>query len=124
MEKKDGSCRIFRRSRRGLFYLDTAEKKDEEGKGENVACFNTVELNKLNYTKRDYSRAEAARKLQNVIGRPSWRHFVDIIDGDHPTTDNNPIIREDIDAVEDMFGTKLGSIEGKQTRRKTKHVRS
>ena len=124
VEKKDGSCRTFRRSRRGLFYLDTAEKKDEKGTGKNVAFVNTVEQNKLNYTKRDYSRAEAARKLQNVIGRPGLRHFVDIVDGDHPAIDNCPIIREDIDAAEDIFGTNLGSLKGKQTRRKTKHVRS
>ena len=47
VEKKDGSCRTFRRSRRGLFYLDTAEKKDAEGTSENVAFINTVEQNKL-----------------------------------------------------------------------------
>ena len=50
--KEDGSCRSFRRSNRVLFYLDTAEKKDEYGTSENVAFVKTVEQNKLNYINR------------------------------------------------------------------------
>ena len=46
------------------------------------------------------------------------------MDSEYSSIDNCPILREDIDAVEDKFGTNLGSLIGKQTRRATKHART
>lgn len=73
----------------------------------------TAENNKTNYTKYNYSRATKAHILQNIFGRHSLRNFVDIVDGDYSVTDNCPILREDIDAIENIFGTNLGSLKGK-----------
>ena len=36
---------------------------------------NTIENNKSKYSKRDYLRAVSTRKLQSIVGNPSFRNF-------------------------------------------------
>jgi hypothetical protein len=114
IHKKDGSTRCFQQSRRGLYFLETGETS--------TVLVNTVDDNKSNYTNRDYSQAVLARKIQNIIGRPSTRRYLVIIDKNKLL--NCPITRDDILAAEDIFGSNLGSLKGKTARAKTEHVRS
>ncbi len=107
IHKEDGTTRLFRRSRTGLFYVDT----DEQG----VVLVNTVEGIARNFTKREVVRAQAARKLQNTLGFPSTRNFIDIVNSN--VLNNCPITAEDIQNAELLFGPNLGSLKGKTVRR-------
>jgi hypothetical protein len=106
VHKEDGTTRCFKQSQRGLYYLETGATS--------VALVHTVAENKSKYTNRDYSRATLARRIQNVIGRPSLRTYLHIIE--HDLIPNCPITRADVLAAEDIFGPNLGSLKGKTTR--------
>ena len=64
-----------------------------------------------NYTNKGYRRAELARKLQNIIGRPSTQDFLKIV-GESELR-NCPLNTTDVRAAEDVFGPNLGSLKGK-----------
>jgi hypothetical protein len=114
IHKKGGSTRDFRESKKGLYYIDT--------RADAVALtINTVDDNKYRYTNRDYSRAPLARKMQDTIGRPSTRSYLQIIDSN--LLPNFPVTRDDVIAAEDIFGPTLGSLKGKTTRSGTSHGR-
>jgi hypothetical protein len=82
----------------------------------------TVADKKSKYSNRDYSRAVLARKLQNIIGRPSTRTYSRIVQ--EQQLRNCPVTNEDIVAAEDIFGPNVRSLKGKTTRTTTEHVRS
>ena len=63
----------FKQYDRRMFYSDMAA-----GKG--VVLLNTVEHNKYNYPKHDYTRALLARKIQYKIASPSQRHLFRILE--------------------------------------------
>jgi hypothetical protein len=113
VHKEDGSERRFKQAKSGLFYLDTTK---EVG----TVLVNTVDDNKSRYTNRDYQRALLARKLQNTIGRPSTKSYVNIVKQN--LLKNCPITVKDIAAAEDIFGPNLGSLKGKTARRGGEHV--
>lgn len=113
--KPDGTMRIFSQSDRGLYYMDTAAANDN-----GLALVNTVADNRSRYTRRAYSRAVYARKLQAIIGRPNTRHYMDIVDRN--LLPNCPISRHDIAAAEDIFGPDVGSLKGKTVRRPVPHA--
>jgi hypothetical protein len=106
VHKDDGTTRAFKQSKQGLFYMDTAA---------GITLVNTVEKNKSKYMNRDYSRAVLARKLQKVLGRPSTRDYLRIVETNQ--LPNYPIERDDILAAEDIFGPDLGSLKGKTVQR-------
>ena len=103
----------FEQAKSGLFYMDA-----EQNSG--TVLVNTVEENKSKYTKRDYQRALAARRLQNTIGHKSTRDFLHIVKEN--LLKNCPITTEDIMATEDILRPDLGSLRGKTVRRGGKHV--
>ena len=74
LHKEDGIVRIVKQSKKGLYYTDT--KKDHS----EVSMLNTVIDNRTKFSQRDYSNAELARKIQKIIGRPSTRTFLSIVD--------------------------------------------
>jgi hypothetical protein len=69
VHKETGVIRKFQQSKRGLFYIDTADMKDQ------VVLVTTVANNKYNYTDRDYTRAKLARQAQVLVGRPELNDF-------------------------------------------------
>src|SRR5210317_2306219 len=81
-----------------------------------VVLVNTVEDKKSSYTQRDYLNAVQARRLQNIIGRPSLKTYLHMID--NCLLPNCPVTRQDVLAAEDIFGPNLGILKGKTTRRK------
>jgi Reverse transcriptase (RNA-dependent DNA polymerase) len=122
LTKHDGNVRVFKQSPKGLYYLDTNEAHDEvEDTGHyDVNLVNTVEDNRIKYSDRDYSKAVLARKVQKIIGRPSTKTFLDIVDKN--LLPNCPVKREDIVAAEKIFGPEVGSLMGKTVRKTPKPV--
>jgi hypothetical protein len=73
-----------------------------------------VEGNKSKYTNPDYSRAVLARKTQQMIGRPSTRSNIAIVENN--LLPNCPITCRDIAMAKDIFGPELGLLKGKTVR--------
>ena len=72
---------------------------------------------KKGYSKRDYSRAILARKIQRAIGRPNTQKIMKIVTNNQ--LPNCPISTKDIVAAEAIFGLDIGMLEGKTRRKKT-----
>jgi acetolactate synthase regulatory subunit len=100
---------MFKQSRRGLYYLDTANSADH------VVLVSTVADKKSKYTDRDYNRAHLARKIQILIGLPELRDFLRYIQ--HHSLPNCPIKQQDAINAANIFGCDIGSLKGKTTRR-------
>jgi hypothetical protein len=98
----------------GLHYYDAAD--DQRG----LVFINTVAETRGKYSNDDFQRAVQARKIQALIGRPSVRDYIKIIENGH--LPNCPITREDIIAAEDIFGPDVGCLKGKTTRRTSPKV--
>ena len=111
----DGRKRIFKESKKGLYYSDMLATESS------TVLVNTVDYNKSKYSSRDCSRAVNARKLQYIIGGPSYDHFRQILRSNQ--LKNCPVIEEDIVAAEDIFGKSLMCLKGKTTRQSTPHAR-
>ena len=104
--------RVFKPYKKGLFYSSV---------NNDVALVTTVE-NKINkYTVREYSYAENARDLQNIIGRPSTQDLISYVEKN--LIPNCPVTRQDIMRAEDIFGPNIGSIKGKTTYTTQEHVK-
>ena len=88
---------------------------DTDAAKQSVAMIQTVDKKKSNYTNALYSRAVLACSIQKIIGRPSTRTFMRIVDNN--LLPNCPISRDDILAAEDIFGPDVGSLKGKTVRR-------
>lgn len=114
VHKPDGSVRVFDKSPSGLFYIDTSKTLD------GVTMLATVADNKKSFTNREFEAARVARKLQNLIGRPSTKSFIDIVKKN--LLKNCPINVRDILNAEVLFGPNVGSLKGKTTRRAANQV--
>jgi hypothetical protein len=112
-----GTARIFKESANRLFYLDTTSSSSEH-----IALVSTVEKNKPRFTSRDYTRAQLARKIQVLGGRPKLKDFIAYLDNN--MLPNCPIDQKDAIAAHQMFGSDVGSLKGKTMRQKVAHVRS
>ena len=106
VHKPDGSREFFKPSDDGLFYLDSAKNNDDA-----TLLINAVSANKNKFTNRDIMKAQAARELQNIIGRPPLRKFVEIIK--HQLFPNCTTTIQDILNAEIIFGPNIGSLKGK-----------
>ena len=115
----DGTdSRTFQRQSCGLYVLDTAAPKPKDQK--QVTFVTTVAKKAEEYTAREVQQATLARKIHDIIGRPSRADYIKIVDGN--LIPNCPITSQDIRAAEDIFGPNLGSLKGKTVRRETSHV--
>jgi hypothetical protein len=114
VRKQDGTALDFQPSVSGLHCYDSREH--------GITFAQIVAKMKEKYTVRACKRAVVARKLQDVVGRPSTRDHVKIVEGE--MLRNCPITRADILAAEDIFGPNMGSLKGKTVRRKNIRVPS
>jgi hypothetical protein len=104
--KPDGRTHRFQQSPSGLYYVDARTMTRPH-----VTLVNTVAENKTQYSKSDYQRAVAARRLQHILGFPSTRTLIEIVEsGQLP---NCPITKSDILAAEDIFGPDISILKGK-----------
>jgi hypothetical protein len=96
-----GAKKVFNKSEHGLYYLDAAPARAESAA---AVLVNTVDDNKTRYTNTEIARAKQARELQTKIGRPSTRHFIEIVSTN--LLPNCPVTKRDIEAAEDIFWTR------------------
>ena len=120
LHKDDGSTRLFNESPTGLYYLDASKSKHATtlvnvSGTDDHALVTTVDDMKKQYSSRDYSRAVLARNVQKMIGRPSTKQFIEIIDSKQLA--NCPVTRDDVLAAENIFGPDVGTLKGKTVRR-------
>ena len=104
VHKEDRSKRIFRPSKKGLYYLDVAQDIG-------TILVHKVDSNKSKYSIRQYSLAKKADEIQDIIGRPITKDFIKYIEGN--MIPNCNITRQDILRAEDIFGPNLRSVKGK-----------
>ena len=73
VEKLNGTTRVFHQSSHGLYYMDT------EATG--ISLVNTVAADdQSNFTKNDYSLAILACQIKKMIGLPSNKRSLNIVD--------------------------------------------
>jgi hypothetical protein len=121
VHKENGMVRRFRQSEDGLFCMDTKESDEEQDGTVLVNKVKTVEGNKKKCTKAACKQATLTRKLQNVIGRPLARSFLNIVEKN--LLKDCPVLREDAPAAEDIFGPNVGALKGKRVRQNGERVR-
>ena len=76
----------------------------------------TVDTNKSKYTIKEYSYAVHACSLQDIIGWPNTADFINYIEIN--MIPNCTVTKADIIQALDIFGTSIGSLQGKTTRNK------
>jgi hypothetical protein len=118
--KPDGRKHVFKESNRGLFYLDVMGKHKKD-MGDAVTMIMTVEDQKAAYSARDFEHAELAQKLQHLLGHPSDKQLIKIIEGNQLA--NCPIGKDDILAADDIFGKSIGALKGKTVRKRPHAVK-
>jgi hypothetical protein len=106
-----GTTRDFFKSARGLYYMVATPAV----KTATTLMIDTVAKKKELYTDRAIKRAELARQLQNTIGHPPLRRFLELID--QRLIPNCPVTREDVLIAEQIFGTNLAGLKGRTTRK-------
>jgi hypothetical protein len=110
--KPDGNKHDFQQSSTGLFYMDVNEHGTtftsvgsivEKNNSTNYASagflqgttlVNLVSENMMNYSRADYEKAVTARKLQHILGFPSTRTMINLIEGGH--IPNCPVTQADL----------------------------
>lgn len=112
VHKENGKSHHFKQSERGLYFMNTVKQA--------TALVTTVDGKKSKYTSRDYSTALYARQLQNILGFPSTRTYIKVIE--NKLLSNCPVTKQDIIAAEDIFGPAVAALKGKTTRRRPEPV--
>jgi len=97
VHKADGTNRVFKSSKQGLFLSDV--KCD-------IVLINKVDSIKNKYTVEEYSDACKAQSIQDMIGCPSTKYFIRYVEGNQ--LPNCPINKVDILHAEDILGPSLG----------------
>ena len=123
LHKADGTMRVLKQSPKGPYYIDTKESCNNiRDKQYDVNLVNTVADNRIKYSQRgDYLRTQLARKVQKIIGRPSAKTFLSIMD--KHLLSNCPVTRDNIIAAERIFGPDVGSLKGKAVRKASPPVK-
>ena len=127
VHRKDGLIIEFNEYKSGLYFYDVADQ------GKNItssdinynyltsySLLQTVEANKIKYTKREVKSAESARKLMKQLGHPSQQYFEQYLRGN--LIRNCPLSVDNIKRASDIFGPEVQSLQGKMVKRKGDHL--
>ncbi len=104
----------------GLYVYIPLSKKASVDKSKQLIktqFVNTVDENKLFYTKRQFERAKRAHQLFHALGTAMigdlkaviWMNLIK----------NNPVTTQDVDIAQKLFGAEVGALKGKLKRSKT-----
>ena len=80
----------------------------------------TVGGNKKGFIKIQYKRTLAARKISNMVGAPSLQNLKMMTR--QSIINNYPVMIEDIEIVDNIFGPAVSTLNGRTTRQKKKVV--
>ena len=98
---------IFQESYDGLYYHDTSSTQQ--------IYITTVTEYIQKYSQSDVKRADGVRTLQKVIGYPTAKQLSYLLN--HHLIPNTPYTSQDVRRAEQIYGTDLGNLKGKTTRR-------
>jgi hypothetical protein len=112
----DGNMK-FKCNPEGLY---TFEVSDNYLKMENH-LINTVNENRVGYTQRQFEQAKKARELYHIVGTPTIETFKTLLKMN--AIRNCPVMTEDVNIAEKIFGPDMSSLKGKSTHRKSTPVR-
>ena len=121
VHRRDGTIMKFREYRSGLYYFDAgasappAEPNDTSTTSDYL-FLNTVENNKQAHTRREIERADRARALYKMIGRPSEQEFVDILQKN--LIRNCPVTVDDAKRALQIYGPDTATLKGKTVKKK------
>ena len=118
VHKKNGEQMKFLESSGGLYYYNAKTKAQVK----NYSFINSVADNKAIYTRRQLERAELARRVYELVGRPSHAMFIKMIREQH--LPNCPVTVDDANRAVKIYGTDVAALQGKTTRRTPEHVPS
>lgn len=114
VHRPDGTQRVFMPTDNGLYASNV--NSAENG----VIMVSTVAENVKSFTKREVKRAEQARRLMAVIGRPSESKMCTILNNRQLM--NSDACVQDVINARLIFGPDVGSLKGKTVREKEPHV--
>jgi hypothetical protein len=103
----------FTKTNQGLYIF---KPKIIKTKKNSVQLIQTIDENKAFFTNRQFARAKKARDLYHALGTPSVQDFKAMLRMN--IIANNPVTIEDIEIAEQIFGSDIGSLKGKTTRKK------
>ena len=114
----------FTRTPEGLYQFTVPQsykeelKMNQEEKSNNM--IQTVEENKIVYTKRQMERAKVARKLYHIVGSPTLEAFKAMLKSN--IIKNCPVTAADVDIAENIYSPAISTLKGKTTRQTPKPV--
>ena len=114
----------FTRMPEGLYQFKVPQtykeelKLNKEEKSNNM--IQTVDENKIVYTKRQMERAKVARKLYHIVGSPTLEAFKATLKSN--IIKNCPVTAADVDIAEKIYGPAISTLKGKTTRKTPKPV--
>ena len=114
----------FTRMPEGLYQFKVPQsykeelKMNQEEKSNNM--IQTVDENKIVYTKRQMERAKVARKLYHIVGSPTLEAFKAMLKSN--IIKNCPVAAADVDIAEKIYGPAISTLKGKTTRQTPKPV--
>jgi hypothetical protein len=116
VHKPDGSTRKFKRMTCNLYACNIAAFENQ-----GVVLTVTAEGKKAEYSNKDVKRADAARQLQEILGYPSLKAYLKMIDNN--LIKNCTVTRRDVMMAEDIYGVHPNIVKGKSVRRQPGQVR-
>ena len=112
VHKGDGTIQKFIKSPRGLYYHDI--RWDRTSNVLTNVDMATVKSNKLQVTPRSLKRADKAKRLYGMIGRPTHRDFITILKSN--SLRNNNVNPEDANMATNIYGPSVAALAGKTIR--------
>lgn len=124
--RNDGSKLEFIPLEEGLYHYDfnlsIKRKLEMEKKNEKVMVINTVENIKRNFMKKELEKADQARRLYVIVGRPSRKAFEEMIKAGKII--NNAVTVQDYRNALEIYGIDLGILKGKTFRSKPEEIKN
>ena len=113
IHRPDGSTMRFGEHECGLYVHDTAENNNNESVSA-YCMLTTVEANKKLHTPRDVAKADEARRLYRLLGRPSEASFMKMLRDGYLR--NCPVTAVDAKRALAIYGPDVATLKGKTTR--------
>ena len=101
----------FQLSPEGLYYM-SLEPLQSKG----ITLVETVEQNKMGFSKRQVERADRAKRLYEMIGFPSMKDYKTILQMNGIR--NCPVTVDDVKICEKIYGPSVPALKGKSVRTK------